>query len=155
MLLILFFLFFLMIRRPPRSTRTDTLFPYTTLFRSKIPEDDKTFQAALAQLGVGVANVAQVGVRAKPTTIDELATQRLSTAVDFDAATFASCRPDTGNIRRPSRGRQHGQAERAKKVAGLHAAASRTGGASSSASASARSGRSSCCTGGNQVASNP
>src|SRR3546814_8719730 len=28
------FCFFLMIRRPPRSTRTDTLFPYTTLFRS-------------------------------------------------------------------------------------------------------------------------
>src|SRR3546814_13658857 len=27
-------LFFLMIRRPPRSTRTDTLFPYATLFRS-------------------------------------------------------------------------------------------------------------------------
>src|SRR3546814_15017238 len=26
---------FLMIRRPPRATRTDTLFPYTTLFRSK------------------------------------------------------------------------------------------------------------------------
>src|SRR3546814_5303269 len=30
----LFRVFFLMIRRPPRSTRTDTLFPYTTLFRS-------------------------------------------------------------------------------------------------------------------------
>src|SRR3546814_13899889 len=30
----LFVFFFLMIRRPPRSTRTDTLFPYTTLFRS-------------------------------------------------------------------------------------------------------------------------
>src|SRR3546814_9898682 len=29
--------FFLMIRRPPRSTRTDTLFPYTTLFRSWRP----------------------------------------------------------------------------------------------------------------------
>src|SRR3546814_11500827 len=28
------FVFFLMIRRPPGSTRTDTLFPYTTLFRS-------------------------------------------------------------------------------------------------------------------------
>src|SRR3546814_9168616 len=27
-----------MIRRPPRSTRTDTLFPYTTLFRSRQPE---------------------------------------------------------------------------------------------------------------------
>src|SRR3546814_14070994 len=32
--LFLSFFFFLMIRRPPRSTRTDTLFPYTTLFRS-------------------------------------------------------------------------------------------------------------------------
>src|SRR3546814_18305897 len=31
----MFGIFFLMIRRPPRSTRTDTLFPYTTLFRSK------------------------------------------------------------------------------------------------------------------------
>src|SRR3546814_19636730 len=30
----MFRFFFLMIRRPPRSTRTDTLFPYTTLFRS-------------------------------------------------------------------------------------------------------------------------
>src|SRR3546814_6697361 len=28
-----------MIRRPPRSTRTDTLFPYTTLFRSPLPGD--------------------------------------------------------------------------------------------------------------------
>src|SRR3546814_13967522 len=35
-LCITFYIFFvfLMIRRPPRSTRTDTLFPYTTLFRS-------------------------------------------------------------------------------------------------------------------------
>src|SRR3546814_19719137 len=30
------FFFLLMIRRPPRSTRTDTLFPYTTLFRSTV-----------------------------------------------------------------------------------------------------------------------
>src|SRR3546814_4866034 len=30
----MFVVFFLMIRRPPRSTRTDTLFPSTTLFRS-------------------------------------------------------------------------------------------------------------------------
>src|SRR3546814_1000517 len=34
----LMYLFFLMIRRPPRSTRTDTLFPYTTLFRSTVPQ---------------------------------------------------------------------------------------------------------------------
>src|SRR3546814_14504554 len=31
----MWYFFFLMIRRPPRSTRTDTLFPYTTLFRSE------------------------------------------------------------------------------------------------------------------------
>src|SRR3546814_15270656 len=30
----LLFVFLFMLRRPPRSTRTDTLFPYTTLFRS-------------------------------------------------------------------------------------------------------------------------
>src|SRR3546814_18237320 len=34
-----FILFFLMIRRPPRSTRTDTLFPYTTLFRSMLRKE--------------------------------------------------------------------------------------------------------------------
>src|SRR3546814_15332937 len=33
--------FFLMIRRPPRSTRTDTLFPYTTLFRSARSAGDR------------------------------------------------------------------------------------------------------------------
>src|SRR3546814_1375842 len=39
------FFFFLMIRRPPRSTRTDTLFPYTTLFRShlKVCSPDHVF----------------------------------------------------------------------------------------------------------------
>src|SRR3546814_3452438 len=31
-----------MIRRPPRSTRTDTLFPYTTLFRSRYEESGST-----------------------------------------------------------------------------------------------------------------
>src|SRR3546814_8163654 len=37
----LLFFFFLMIRRPPRSTRTDTLFPYTTLFRSRFRDVDE------------------------------------------------------------------------------------------------------------------
>src|SRR3546814_2183410 len=36
-----------MIRRPPRSTRTDTLFPYTTLFRSGIVIEDAGRQQAL------------------------------------------------------------------------------------------------------------
>src|SRR3546814_14815680 len=44
------FFFFLMIRRPPRSTRTDTLFPYTTLFRSQgIPGE---FRIAAGFLGI-------------------------------------------------------------------------------------------------------
>src|SRR3546814_12980279 len=30
-----------MIRRPPRSTRTDTLFPYTTLFRSRLKDGER------------------------------------------------------------------------------------------------------------------
>src|SRR3546814_9316091 len=35
-----------MLRRPPRSTRTDTLFPYTTLFRSEAGQDDRHQQPA-------------------------------------------------------------------------------------------------------------
>src|SRR3546814_16124704 len=38
--------FFLMLRRPPRSTRTDTLFPYTTLFRSSSPASSRTAVAS-------------------------------------------------------------------------------------------------------------
>src|SRR3546814_6253383 len=39
--LLMYVLFVLMIRRPPRSTRTDTLFPYTTLFRSVAVDRDE------------------------------------------------------------------------------------------------------------------
>src|SRR3546814_17817583 len=45
-----------MIRRPPRSTRTDTLFPYTTLFRSQIAVRLDIMKAAVVaaiQLAVG------------------------------------------------------------------------------------------------------
>src|SRR3546814_5489403 len=59
------FFFFLMIRRPPRSTRTDTLFPYTTLFRSRLTADTAvveivvgtTLSVALRNLLVGVGGV--------------------------------------------------------------------------------------------------
>src|SRR3546814_11674840 len=54
---------FLMIRRPPRSTRTDTLFPYTTLFRSPptlgaaagfdpLRDSDRAYADALKKAGV-------------------------------------------------------------------------------------------------------
>src|SRR3546814_6303420 len=46
-------LFFLMIRRPPRSTRTDTLFPYTTLFRSLVDQVGwREHQGAAVAFGV-------------------------------------------------------------------------------------------------------
>src|SRR3546814_13573978 len=64
-----------MIRRPPRSTRTDTLFPYTTLFRSvdrrgraaargrARPQPARTVRGMRPRAG---ARRAAVGVRAQP-----------------------------------------------------------------------------------------
>src|SRR3546814_12232234 len=49
--------FFLMRRRPPRSTRTDTLFPYTTLFRSGILERADHLLAVGHEVGRQVAAV--------------------------------------------------------------------------------------------------
>src|SRR3546814_3287042 len=46
-LYLVYCVFFLMIRRPPGSTRTDTLFPYTTLFRSLVAARDHRMQGAL------------------------------------------------------------------------------------------------------------
>src|SRR3546814_13027835 len=43
-----------MIRRPPRSTRTDTLFPYTTLFRSKGRIDQIISVARARDAGIGI-----------------------------------------------------------------------------------------------------
>src|SRR3546814_6893686 len=63
----LFGIFFLMIRRPPRSTRTDTLFPYTTLFRSEAGFPCGVFhrgieeQAAEDDLAAGVLFAVQGG----------------------------------------------------------------------------------------------
>src|SRR3546814_10969057 len=54
-----------MIRRPPRSTRTDTLFPYTTLFRSGFRKDDaelrrdRVDQPLLEPRVVGVGQAAR------------------------------------------------------------------------------------------------
>src|SRR3546814_15522705 len=64
--LVLFCLFFLMIRRPPRSTRTDTLFPYTTLFRSwnsLIP----VWSAAMRRAPRWTALIVLAGVLGAPT----------------------------------------------------------------------------------------
>src|SRR3546814_11576463 len=62
-------IFFLLIRRPPRSTRTDTLFPYTTLFRSEDPRDAffSRHGARLADLPQGaVVGTASLRRQAQP-----------------------------------------------------------------------------------------
>src|SRR3546814_8695631 len=75
----IFIFFFLMIRRPPRSTRTDTLFPYTTLFRSTVRalkmhggvakdalgnEDVEALKKGCANLARHIANIKKFGVPA-------------------------------------------------------------------------------------------
>src|SRR3546814_13082707 len=56
-----------MILRPPRSTRTDTLFPYTTLFRSHRLRPGLARLGALADLGIGFSKLGrladQLGVK--------------------------------------------------------------------------------------------
>src|SRR3546814_17556159 len=51
-----------MIRRPPRSTRTDTLFPYTTLFRSLVRSISIRDQSIVKQRG-GITAIILAGSR--------------------------------------------------------------------------------------------
>src|SRR3546814_11923792 len=66
--------FFLMIRRPPRSTRTDTLFPYTTLFRSpRLPDDQLIFTLNHAESRILAfePNLAALVERLEPSRSEE------------------------------------------------------------------------------------
>src|SRR3546814_11843526 len=74
---VIYFVFFLMIRRPPRSTRTDTLFPYTTLFRSA---DIVDFAAATRQLS-GDAQGCGHNPRSEEHTSELQSLMRISYAV--------------------------------------------------------------------------
>src|SRR3546814_1780948 len=53
-----------MIRRPPRSTRTDTLFPYTTLFRSRVApmQTLNATQVRFSYFGVGIKQLFRCSV---------------------------------------------------------------------------------------------
>src|SRR3546814_5030390 len=62
-----------MIRRPPRSTRTDTLFPYTTLFRSGHRLDQGSGESQPLPAGVDGALGEQIPVDGKPAQIDRRA----------------------------------------------------------------------------------
>src|SRR3546814_3911985 len=58
-----------MIRRPPRSTRTDTLFPYTTLFRSRRFGSGRAHDEQLARMHSGIRKVlSTISIIATPST---------------------------------------------------------------------------------------
>src|SRR3546814_2166688 len=84
-MLIMFF--FLMIRRPPRATRTDTLFPYTTLFRSKdilahVEQTLRTeFMSNLARTSKRDPHEALAEVRSEEHTSELQSLMRISYAV--------------------------------------------------------------------------
>src|SRR3546814_6632249 len=67
--------FFLMIRRPPRSTRTDTLFPYTTLFRSQ------SFANHRPHASVAIPPAHRKGNRSEEHTSELQSLMRISYAV--------------------------------------------------------------------------
>src|SRR3546814_8688991 len=58
--------FFLMIRRPPRSTRTDTLLPYTTLFRSRY----RAFKQLEKAKAISASHPVSVDVRDKAEAVE-------------------------------------------------------------------------------------
>src|SRR3546814_7890840 len=62
-----------MIRRPPRSTRTDTLFPYTTLFRSCHAEPVEDLRRTLHRtIGIGDDRVRGVDRREAAAFVDQV-----------------------------------------------------------------------------------
>src|SRR3546814_1270474 len=69
-----------MIRRPPRSTRTDTLFPYTTLFRSQ-RDLDRGPRALAQRRGGGEVDVALARFRSEEHTSELQSLMRISYAV--------------------------------------------------------------------------
>src|SRR3546814_11663099 len=88
-LLLFLFLFFLMIRRPPRSTRTDTLFPYTTLFRSpaqSAPRDPARLPLirparTAFECGIALLDARSVLIRSEEHTSELQSLMRISYAV--------------------------------------------------------------------------
>src|SRR3546814_19317264 len=73
-----------MMRRPPRSTRTDTLFPYTTLFRSKLIANGATREEARRKLLRAVEDCVLLGVQSNQRLLAGLLTHPRFIGGDFD-----------------------------------------------------------------------
>src|SRR3546814_18888631 len=82
-----------MIRRPPRSTRTDTLFPYTTLFRSPFSvENDSPFLFPSLHLNFDATDrlklrAAFISGAARPNSVNQRAPVPLNAAVGLQTVT--------------------------------------------------------------------
>src|SRR3546814_19725394 len=86
-----------MIRRPPRSTRTDTLFPYTTLFRSTDPSTTSFSPFTWRLRSEGGLDVA-VGVAPAPLRGHALKIRSSKTARTFAAAQLATLDPGRSRL---------------------------------------------------------
>src|SRR3546814_20995263 len=82
---LVYFFFFLMIRRPPRSTRTDTLFPYTTLFRSA-PVDIRISSGSLSSALMALGREAKVQIVFTPDSVEGRKSKGVRGRMTVDAA---------------------------------------------------------------------
>src|SRR3546814_12570437 len=93
-----------MIRRPPRSTRTDTLFPYTTLFRSNLDRDRVAFVDESAGTVVGdvdedfcllaeISDIAQFPLASSAASLERLKRALRRNGCYRDAVGVASVNP--------------------------------------------------------------
>src|SRR3546814_8444075 len=116
-----------MIRRPPRSTRTDTLFPYTTLFRSALESavggealQQRRYGGGLVRLGVDrllSEDEAAGGGEGR----DEVQRRRAGAAVVAASRSLADRRAGVGGRPRAAmeRGRAGGDAQERDRGAGI------------------------------------
>src|SRR3546814_8300322 len=96
-----------MIRRPPRSTRTDTLFPYTTLFRSPVVESTGTgggMKLFCAGIGTGHPDMTNASRRMKKSEFEQCQTNGVEkiteVKIGFDGIVIAN---DKSGDRRSTR----------------------------------------------------
>src|SRR3546814_11026260 len=115
-----------MIRRPPRSTRTDTLFPYTTLFRSqhRRPEQavevDDVLADEVVQLGLAAGRKVLEEVRAvafaQRLEAAQVADRRVQPDVQELARVAGDLEAEVGRVARDVPGAQIGRASCRERV---------------------------------------
>src|SRR3546814_13547925 len=108
----MYFIFVLMKRRPPRSTRTDTLFPYTTLFRSGHGPAPHRAEVLVQGDAVRAQDGGDLGAIPRRDLVqdDVLARQQHHRRVEA-RNDLAQCRPDTHRTEVGDPATGHGNAD--------------------------------------------